>query len=378
MTSEPPGRGDQRTPSDDGSVTDRIQFESHPRIAGRRVTDVSALLGAGCWLALRGAVTLGAVSVTLVEQFVALALLVLVPLGLGVAVAPTDRDETVVQPSIGRGLPYRIAVLAQLPAALAATASLTVPVASSAGVVLALPWLGVTAVVASLGLWRLASRGPWPVSELAIDAGMLYLPVGAVALLSHRAGISLSFRPIIVLLTAVHYHYAGFVLPLVTGRIARLLAARGHLPSNVLGRATDPSGRATDPSGRGTDVLDRATAVAIFLIVGNVALIAVGITFSPIVEVVAVALFTTAVVVLALVTLLRVVPAIDRRQGVPLAVALCTLFWTMALAMAYGYSAFPGTGRLVTIGQLVTWHGSFNALGFALPALLAFRLRDAS
>lgn len=46
---------------------------------------------------------------------------------------------------------------------------------------------------------------------------------------------------------------------------------------------------------------------------------------------------------------------------------------TMALALAYGYSAFPRTGRLITIGEMVRWHGTVNVFGFALPALLAFR-----
>lgn len=61
-------------------------------------------------------------------------------------------------------------------------------------------------------------------SELAIDAALLYIPVGAVALVLHVAGISLQFRPIIILLTVVHYHYAGFVLPLVTGLAGRVLS----------------------------------------------------------------------------------------------------------------------------------------------------------
>ena len=48
----------------------------------------------------------------------------------------------------------------------------------------------------------------------------------------------------------------------------------------------------------------------------------------------------------------------------------------MALALAYGYSAFPATGTLISIGEMVAYHGSLNAVGFALPALFAFRLLD--
>jgi len=42
-------------------------------------------------------------------------------------------------------------------------------------------------------------------------------------------------------------------------------------------------------------------------------------------------------------------------------------------ALAYGYSAFPETGRLIDIGEMIRWHGTLNAFGFALPALLAVR-----
>lgn len=154
----------------------------------------------------------------------------------------------------------------------------------------------------------------------------------------------------------MHYHYAGFVLPLVAGRAGRLLA---------------------DDRGRfGTDITGRVAVVTTLVIVGNVALIAVGITFSPLVEVVAVALFTVAVVGFAALVLRRVVPRLPRLPATLLTVASLALFLTMALALAYGYSAFPTTAPLVGIGEMVRWHGSLNAFAFALPALLAFRLLE--
>ncbi len=179
--------------------------------------------------------------------------------------------------------------------------------------------------------------------------------MGAVALVLSRAGISFHFRPIIVLLTVVHYHYAGFALPLVTGMAGRIV---------------------TDDGGRfGSGIVGRAMAATTLVIVVNLALIAVGITFSPLVEVVAVAFFTVAVVVFALSILGAVVPRVDRIRGALLSVAAIAVVWTMALALAYGYSAYPGTPQLVTIDEMILRHGSVNAFGFALPALLAFRLK---
>lgn len=317
-----------------------------PTLAGYRLTDASALLGAGLWGLLPAAAVTGTLALTTVELFVALAVLVLVPLGLGLVATPREGGRT--HPL------YRVATVWQFPAALAVVGSLALPVGTVSSVALAIPWLALTGTVALFGLWRLLSRGLMPVPELAVDAALLYLPVGAVALVLHRAGEFLLFEPIIVLLTVVHYHYAGFVLPLVTGFAGR--------------RLTDESGRfARDTAGY-------VGLGATLVIVVNLALIAVGITFSPTVEVVAVALFTVAVAAFGLLVFVRVVPGLPRGPGVLLGLATLAIVGTMALALAYGYSAFPATGELITISQMIRWHGTLNAFGFALPALLAFRL----
>jgi hypothetical protein len=135
--------------------------------------------------------------------------------------------------------------------------------------------------------------------------------------------------------------------------------------------------RLTDEQGRfGSGPAGRLGLAATLVIVVNLALIAVGITFSPTVEIVAVAFFTVAVAAFALLALRRVVPALPLLPAALLGFASLAIVGTMALALAYGYSAFPATGELVGIGRMVRWHGSLNAFGFALPALLAFRIGD--
>ena len=325
-----------------------VGADPHPRLAGRRVTDLSTGLGGSVWLALTALAAGDALDLTVVELFVGLAVLVFVPLGLGLAATPHPTD--------GTSHLYRFAVTGQFPAALSVVVGLAFPVGSVVSVALVLPWLGVTGAVALFGLRRLLSRGASPVPELAVDAALLYVPVAAVALGLHRAEIHFHFRPVIVLLTAVHYHYAGFVLPLVTGRAGRLL---------------------TDDAGRfGTGIAGRLGLAATLVIIVNIGLIAVGITFSPLVEVVAVALFTVSVATFAALVLRDIVPAVARTPAALLTVASFALFLTMALALAYGYSAFPATERLLGIGAMIRWHGSLNAFAFALPALLAFRLLD--
>lgn len=322
----------------------------HPRIGGRRMTDLSAMIGGTIWLVLVGATVAGTIALTVVELFVCFALLTLVPLGLGLAATPRRSNEL--------PFPYTIAVVWQFPAALAAIGALSLPVGSLGSITLILPWLGVTGAIAMFGLWRLLSRGLTlrPLPELAIDAALFYIPVGAVALLLHRAGISLYFEPIIILLTVVHYHYAGFVLPLVAGLAGRVI---------------------TDDTGRfGADITGRVAAATTLVIIVNLALIAIGITFSPLVEVVAVVFFTIAVAGFSVLILCRVVPGVSRVPGVLLTVATLSIIVTMALALGYGYSQFMPT-KLITIGEMIRWHGSLNAFGFALPAMLTFRLMKA-
>ena len=55
---------------------------------------------------------------------------------------------------------------------------------------------------------------------------MLYLPIGAGWLVLYRLGVRpLGFADVIVLLTGVHFHYTGFVLPIVAGMVGRWLRA---------------------------------------------------------------------------------------------------------------------------------------------------------
>ncbi|WP_306054930.1 YndJ family transporter [Natronococcus wangiae] len=312
------------------------------------MTDLSTAAGAVVWLALVGVVRGGAVGLSTVELYVALATLVLVPLGLGLL--EPARDAT------GGSTPYAAAVVGQLPAALAAVAGLAAPQGSPAAVALVAPWLGVTGSTALLGFRRAASRRGGPLPELAIDAACLYVPVAAAFLCLHATGTSLRFAPIIVLLTGVHFHYAGFVLPLVVGLAGRIMAPEGgRFETTIAGLV--------------------ATASTVVIVVG-IGLIAVGITFSPLIEVLAVAVFTAGVAGFAALLLREAVPAVSRLPGALLAVAALSVFWTMALALAFAYSSLSGTQVLVTIPEMVRWHGSVNALGFALPALLAFRLLE--
>jgi hypothetical protein len=142
-----------------------------------------------------------------------LAPLVLLPLGLRLAAAPAG--------TAGRDGWWRTAVILQLPTAvLLGSAFLVSPGLPAAA--LAIPWSATTALIALLGLARARRHAAGPLSELCIDAGLVYLAIGSAWAVCDRLGVRpLDFQDVIVLLTAVHFHYAGFVLPLLTGLALR-------------------------------------------------------------------------------------------------------------------------------------------------------------
>jgi hypothetical protein len=105
--------------------------------------------------------------------------------------------------------------------------ALTLPRGGLAGA-LAVPWLLLCAGLAVGGLVRILRRGGQEPSELCVDAGHVLVLVGGGWALLDRLGIRpLDYDPLLVQLTAVHFHFAGFALPLLAGMVGR---RRGGTP----------------------------------------------------------------------------------------------------------------------------------------------------
>jgi hypothetical protein len=271
-----------------------------------------------------------------------LAILALTPLLFSVIATPDRRGR--------HPLAYRVAVALQPIAAGSAAASFFLATGPRAAL-LAFPWLVFTLAAAVFGLVRLVPRGlSRAPEETCIDAGLLYLPMGAVWLLLSRAGAApAGFGEPIVVLTAVHFHYAGFAAPILAG-----LAGRRLLHAS--------------PSSR------RAFSFAAAGIVLGMPLVAAGIAASPVLEMTGVVVFVTSLLALAGLLAFRVVPQVEHRTArALLAVSALSLTVTMPLAMAYGVGELL-RDPLVTIPEMVRWHGWINALGFAVPAALAWQL----
>lgn len=315
----------------------------------RRVTDASAVLGAVVWLALRGPVMAGAGSfvASVAESAVLLAVLVLVPLVFRLSLTESV-DGTL--PAV-----YVVGVFLQPLAGLLVPFSFLLPEGPMAGV-LVLPWLGVVACLTVFGLWRLLPRGTGDTGEAAIDAGLLYVPIGGVALLLHRLGLGfLQFGALLVLLAAMHFHFAGLTLPVLSGVAARTLPEEGRIGA----------------------VVD----AALWTIILGPVFILVGITFSPAVEVVSVGFFTVAVAAFSLCVLFRGLPGRPRPQQLLVGASALSIVVSMGFALAFGVSAFGqayGLGALPggfpSLTEMARFHGRLNALGFALLGAVGWRL----
>jgi YndJ-like protein len=304
----------------------------------------SAILGAVAWLLLLGAPLPTGASLVPIARLLLLAVLVIAPLALALA-APPERARHAV-------LAQRGAIATQPFTAVLVAIAFYQP-AGPAAALLAAPWLLPTGLAALTGLLRLLARGDARTDELCIDAGLIYLPVGAVWLLLNRLGLNpAGFGDTIVLLTAVHFHYAGFAAPILAG---------------LLGRHIANARPAAWP-------LFRLVAAGV---IAGIALVAAGITlarYTPVVEVTAALLFATSLLGMAALTLGIGLPT---TAGVLaralLSVSAASLVVTMLFAAGYAVGQFLGI-PIVGIPRMVQVHGWLNAIGFALCGLLAWTI----
>lgn len=301
-----------------------------------------SVLGGGLLLAALGLGTplrgegLSAVSLALL-----LAVAVVVPLGLALVPPPAAPG---LAPSI-----YRAATLLQPPAALLAVVAFLLPVGRAAGA-FALGWLALTAIVACYGLARFLAHRFARAEEVAIDAGLIMLPVGGGWLICSRAGLQPGgFSEPIIALTAAHFHYAAFGALLLAGLVGR------HLPPG------------------------RAAARALYrpIVAGIVAGIPlVALAISDLLPEPPGALLLT----VSLLGLSGLIATLLPRLRHPAARALLivsALAPLLSMTLACGYALreqYPALA--LPIAQMVRFHGLVNALCLILCGLLAWTIEE--
>lgn len=300
-----------------------------------------AALGALVWIGTLFGPLLASDTMHDVAQIMLLGPLVLVPLTWSIEPTP--------EPKLARWL-ATAATWAMGPSSWLVAASFYTGQSIGSALML-LPWLLTTGAMmlhALLSIKRDPSRLK-DMEQLAIIASRVYLPGGAVWWISWRAGFELlDFPLLIVLLTAMHFHFAGYMAP--------WLAAQAGLEQR-------------HTSGK----LSLALKLIIACVISGMPLIAIGIQFSAGVELVATTIFTGGVIALGCYNLSQL-PSIwrqDKRAAVGVAISALASFVTMVAAILFvAHHITPAIG--ITIPQMVMVHGWTNGLGFALAGALGW------
>ncbi|MBL4688220.1 MAG: YndJ family protein, partial [Nannocystaceae bacterium] len=237
---------------------------------------------------------------------------------------------------------FTAATWSQLPAAMLLILSFEAERGITAAA-LAIPWAAVAGVTALYGVQRVLRDGFKPAWKLALNSGLIFVAVGGLWTVASRYGLRpFDFSDTIVLLTGAHFHYAGFILPVLAGLVARANTQR---------------------------VFDAAA----YGVIAAVPLTAVGITLSPPVEVFAALLLATCGFCIAFGQLLVARSAKRSLASLLLALSSLSLMLAMTLATIYAITEFRGA-RWPQIPDMARWHGTLNALGTCLLGVWAWTL----
>jgi YndJ-like protein len=294
------------------------------------------LLGAAAWLGMAAGSWSGWPQLGVVEVLFLLAPWIVVPLATSL-IPPLEPTEPLT--SQWPALNWMIFAAAAL-----ATISFFLPTgilaASFAGV-----WLLVCARFALRGLRRLWRHRTHSFSQFCFAIGEGYLIVGGAWLVASRLGLQpVGFQEPIVLLTAVHFHFAGFLSAVLAGlTFGRLRETRW---SKMLGATL--AGVVIGPGLLGLAFLvgPKVKLAAVMLIVAGQFGLASGMF--------RVALGTTNPVGRAM-----------------LLVSGGCVVVGMALAASWALGEYP-LQPFVELGRMERYHGALNAVGFGICGLIGW------
>jgi hypothetical protein len=217
-------------------------------------------------------------------------------------------------------------------AAVVASVSFLVPKGLlSAG--LCVPWV---LVCVAVGLEKVGNPRTL-VARLVYLLPHAYLVFGAGWLvISRYGGRPLDFPSVIVELTAVHFHYAGFVAPVI------IALTRSH-----------------QARARGQFL------VALILSLAASPLTAIGFVYSATIGAVGAVTFMLALFVWSVMTMVVLVPEIEGRERALMLVAAGSVLVSMTLAAIYSIGVAAGEAW-IEIPTMARTHGVLNAIGFSL------------
>jgi hypothetical protein len=321
-----------------------------------------ATAGAAAWAGLAVLARMGIARIGVIELMFLFAPLVIVPLGM----------ELGRLHGLGSGLGRALAAMAQtlqpLGAVLAVVA-VCLPPGGRAGFVAA-GWMVVCGLIAGAGAVELAAvvfgsaagmenltgQAPGATPAVVVTAipkiagcvARLDLAVGGAWLMASRLG----WRPMgiqepIGLLTAVHFHFAGFATAMIAGALLQFAEERFD------------------------GVLLRWLRGIVVLVIGMPFVVAAGFVISPALKMVAAMMFSASVFVLAGFVWMCSARVEDGTARLFLRAGAGAVFVGMALSGTYAAADFLKSSFL-PIPRMASTHGVLNAVGFCLCGLLGW------
>jgi hypothetical protein len=300
----------------------------------------SAVGGGIVWLALVASRLAGLTHVTLIDLLFLLAPLVIAPLGLALI-------------AFDEGLPSSLltaAIRVQPVGAVLAAIAFLLPIGLPAAIVAA-AWLLVCGLAALGALaYLIQGRSIHPL-RLATAAAVGFMAFGAIWLVLSRAGVApIGLSPIIVEMTAVHFHFTGFAATLM----AALLLTRLHQERGWSRRI--------------------ALAASLLLVAGSPVLAAGWATPFRVLQVAGAVLVATGVIATTAVMFFRAARLVEATPArVILRLSALAPLLPMVLAVEYSAGHVFGFPTLDIQGMALI-HGDLNALGFSLLGLVAWSI----
>jgi hypothetical protein len=330
---------------------DKMDLGDDRRDAGERQdlwAPTCATAGAVVWAGMAMLARMGIARVGAIELLFLFAPLVIAPLGieLGRGMGGTGRLEELgrrLQP-VGAGM---------------VVVAMCLPPGSTAGLA-AVGWMVVCGLMAGGGVVGLVRsslvRSSWKDADRSVRATLvvarLDLAVGGAWLVASRLGMRpMGIQEPIGLLTAVHFHFAGFATAMIAAATLRFATVTG--------------------------LSQRWLKPVVLMVAGMPVVVAVGFVISPALKMMAAILFSASVAGLAIAVRACGRKAEDGTARILLQVAAGAVFAGMVLSASYAVADYSGS-EVLTIPQMARTHGILNAMGFCLAGLLGWLVENSS
>jgi len=321
----------------------------HAKVVNARIC---AMGGAAIWSGIALLAHFGRVPVGAIELLFLFAPLVIVPLGMELgSIVITQRLPHPTRDSWSTRVDSLAGIAQPFGAAMAVLALLSPPAMPAA--LFALGWMTVCLLLAAAGIFGLISYSSLKdvggnralLVEIALAMARIDLVVGGAWFVASRFGMRpMGIQEPIGLLTAVHFHFAGFGTATIAGAMLQFAESRSH---------------------------GRLLRWIVPLVAGMPFVVALGFVISPVLKMMAAVIFSACVAALAILLPILASHVESKAARVFLHVAAVSVFAGMALSVIYAIADLRGIDVL-PIPQMARTHGLLNAVGFCLCGLLGW------